>query len=77
MLKRTYYLNDSKRPGIPGSKQRLDETSYLFWSIFASNVEFCSRRNKSKQRFDCINSIFEARNICFDSGKGGLLESFL
>ena len=43
----------------------------------ASTVHICVRKNKSKQSYVWIVSIFKAQNICFGAKIVGLLESFL
>ena len=74
VLERTYYRNDSKRPAISESKQILYVTSRLLSGILCN---ICLRKNKSKQSYVWIDSIFEAQNICFGAEIVGLLESFL
>ena len=77
-LERTYYRNDSKRPTISVPKQILVVTSrFFFGHIMQTMYVFVYEKNKSKQSYVWIDSIFEAQNICFDSEIAGLLELFL
>ena len=76
-LERTYYRNDSKRPAISEPKQTLDEISRLLSGILCKQYTYLFTKNKSKQSYVWIDSIFEAQNICFGSEIAGLLESFL
>ena len=43
--------------------------------VFVQRI--CLRKNKSKQSYVWIDSIFEAQYICLGSEIAGLLESFL
>ena len=57
-------------------KQTLDITSRLLSGVLFNQytIHICLRKNKSKQSYVWIYSIFEAQNICFGSEIAGLLD---
>ena len=64
-LERTYYRNDSKRPAILDQKQILDVTSRILSGILSKQYTHFFMKNKLKQSYIWIESIFKAQNICF------------
>ena len=72
-LKRTYYRNDPRDQIFAEPKQTLDIRSRLL-SFMQTIYVFVYKKNKSKQSYVWIYSIFEAQNICFGSEIAGLLD---
>ena len=52
---------------------RCNKSSFV-WVCNANNIHICVRKNKSKQSYVWIESIFKAQNICFGSEIAGLLD---
>ena len=74
-LKRTYYRN-FPRDQLFGTKTNFgcNESSFVGHIMNMNNLPIYVHKNKSKQSYVWINSIFEAQNICFGSEIAGLLD---
>ena len=53
---------------------RCNESSFVGQIKQTIPIRICLRKNKSKQSYVCIDSIFEAQNICFGSEIADLLD---
>ena len=57
----------------PKTNFRCNESSFS-GHIMQTIINICLRKNKSKQSYVWIDSIFEAQTICFGTEKAGLLD---
>ena len=63
----------SKWPAFLVPKQISDDESSFAGHIMQTIIHICLRKNKSKQSYVWIDSIFEAQSICFETEKACLL----